>query len=56
MKEWQEKVRKYFHENYTKAGLKALIVAWALTVAFVAVFLVDNEWILAGILAWEVLP
>jgi hypothetical protein len=50
------KLRQYFQNNYTKAGLKALIVLWAIVVAFVAVFLIDNEWVLAGILAWEILP
>lgn len=51
-----DKVRRSFHEHYTASSLKVLIVTWAILVILVTVFVVDNPWILAGILAYEILP
>ena len=52
---WQH-VRQSFYDDFTLAGLKTIIVLWALFIIFVVLFVVDNKWILAGILAYEVLP
>lgn len=51
-----DKAQKRFSEQYTASSLKVLIVIWAILVIIVSVFFVDNPWILAGILAYEVLP
>ena len=51
-----EKIRQDFYEDYTAATLKTLIVLWAIGVILLVLFVVDNKWLLAGILAYEVLP
>ena len=55
MRELAERVRREFYKDFTRAGLKAAIIVWAIFVIVLA-FLIDNKWILAGILAYEVLP
>lgn len=50
-----ERVQIAFSENFTRAGLKAIIILWALFIIVLAL-IVDNSWLLAGILAYEVLP
>ena len=49
-------VQQSFAQDYTAATLKALIVAWAILIIVLVLFFVDNPWLLAGILAYEVLP
>jgi len=56
MNNWINRLQTSFADNYTASTLKALIVLWALLVIVLALFVVDNPWILAGILAYEVLP
>jgi len=51
-----EDLRQSFANDYTAAALKTLIVVWAITVALLALFVIDNKWVLAGMLAYEVLP
>ena len=51
----KERIQSNFAKDYTLSGLRLLIIAWALFVIALAI-IVDNKWILAGILAWEVLP
>lgn len=51
-----ENVRQSFYEDFTATSLKTIIVLWALMVIFLVLFVVDNKWLLAGILAYEVLP
>lgn len=51
-----KQVRQAFYENYTVATLKTLIVLWALFVIVLVLFVVENKWLLAGILAYEILP
>lgn len=51
-----KKIRQEFYEDWTQASLKAAIVLWALFIIFLVIFVVDNKWILAGILAYEILP
>ena len=50
-----ERVRRSFQKNMTVTTLKAVIIIWALFVILLTLF-IDNEWVLAGILAYEVLP
>ena len=50
-----DRVQSEFNKDFTLAGLKTAIVIWAIIVA-VAALSIDNKWILAGILAYEVLP
>lgn len=49
------KVQSEFARDYTVSSLRLLIIAWAVFVVVLALIL-DNPAILAGILAWEVLP
>lgn len=51
-----EKVRQSFYQSYTAATLKILIIGWAIFIILLVLFVVDNPWILAGILAYEILP
>lgn len=41
--------------EYSVFALKTFIIAWALLV-IVAALWIDNKWVLAGLLAWEILP
>lgn len=50
-----KRVQNAFAENFTRAGLKALIIAWALFI-IILTLLLDNVWLLAGIAAYEMLP
>jgi hypothetical protein len=43
------------YEEYSVVALKTFIIAWALLV-IVAALWIDNKWVLAGLLAWEILP
>lgn len=49
------KIQGEFARDYTVSSLRLLIIAWAVFVVVLAL-LVDNAALLAGILAWEVLP
>ena len=49
------RAREAFAADFTEATLKALIILWSLMVIALAL-LFDNKWLLAGILAYEVLP
>lgn len=55
LKDIFNKIRELASQDLTLFGLKALIIAWALFVILLTV-LIDNKWILAGILAYEILP
>lgn len=48
-------VQREFAKDFTTAGLKTAIVLWALIVIFTTLS-INNKWVLAGILAYEVLP
>jgi hypothetical protein len=50
-----DNIRKEFYRDFTKTTLKILIIIVALLVIALALY-VDNKWVLAGILAYEVLP
>ena len=51
-----QKTRQAFYDDFTTSTLKTLIVLWAIMVIILVVFYVDSKWLLAGILAYEVLP
>ena len=50
-----KKFRQDVYDEYSVFALKTFIIAWALLV-IVAALWIDNKWLLAGILAWEILP
>lgn len=50
-----EKIKQHYYEDYTTTALKTLIIAWSVFVIVLVLF-IDNKWLLAGILAYEVLP
>lgn len=55
MNEWIKKLQKQFSEDMTVATLRWAITLWAIFVIALA-WLIDNGWVLAGLLAYEVLP
>jgi len=48
-------VQQAFYDDFTLFGLRSFIVFWALLIIILA-FMINNKWILAGIIAYEVLP
>lgn len=50
-----QKAQRRFAEEMPSMTLKIVIILWALFVIGLALW-IDNPWILAGILAYEVLP
>lgn len=50
------KFRQSFYDDFTVASLKTIIVVWAIGVILLVLFVVNDKWLLAGILAYEVLP
>jgi hypothetical protein len=49
-------IRQRLTEYHSVLALKAMIVIWAILLVFFVVFFIDNKWVLAGILLYEVLP
>lgn len=49
------RVQAAFSEDFTESALRAVIILWAVFVIFLALN-VKNKFLLAGILAYEVLP
>lgn len=57
MPEWVQQFQHHLIEQgYTASTLKILITLWAIGVILLVWFVVDNPWLLAAILAYEVLP
>lgn len=50
-----ETVRRQFEKDFTLAALKTTIILWSLIIIALAI-IIDNKWVLAGVLAYEVLP
>jgi hypothetical protein len=50
-----KKAQAAFYDDFSLAALKTVIILWALFIICLALF-VDSKWVLAGILAYEVLP
>ena len=56
--EFRESAHQGFIKDTARLGtvtLKIIIIVWALVIIGLALY-IDNPWILAGMLAWEVLP
>lgn len=49
------RVQQLAARDFTLFGLKFLLIAWAVGV-IIAALLINNKWLLAGLLAYEVLP
>jgi hypothetical protein len=49
-------VRQAFSEDYSVATMRMLIVLYCLVIVFLALFVVKNKWVLAGMLAYILLP
>jgi len=50
-----QQVRREFASDFTTMMLRICIIVWAIVVV-IAALSVKSKWILAGILAWEILP
>jgi len=48
--------RTSLSKDFTSTSLKTAIVLWAIFVIILTLFFIDNKWLLAGILLYEVLP
>ena len=55
MNEFIRRAREAFNDDFSAVALRIAIITWALVVVLAALF-VKSKWVLAGILAWEVLP
>lgn len=55
MDEMIKRFRDAANRDFTLVSLKTLIIVWAVFVIFLTI-IVDNKWVLTGILAYEVLP
>lgn len=55
MNSWIKNAQQAFAQDFSKSTLKALIIAVGIVLIGLGLF-VDNTWVLAGILAYEVLP
>ena len=51
-----ENFRESLNEDFTATALKVLIILWLIFVAILVIFVIDNKWLLAGVLAYEMLP
>lgn len=55
MDEMIKKFREAANRDFTLLSLKSLIIIWAIFVVILTL-IIDNKWVLTGILAYEVLP
>lgn len=55
MNETFRRVQEAFQRDFTQTSLRVVITLWALFIIALA-WIVDNNFLLAGILAYEVLP
>lgn len=55
MDEMIKAFREAANRDFTLVAMKTLIITWAVFVIFLTL-IVDNKWVLTGILAYEVLP
>lgn len=49
------RLQEALNRDYTLGALKIFIIVWAIFIIFLSL-VIDNKWILAGIIAYEVLP
>lgn len=52
---WTEQLREAAYDDVSLVGLKAVIIVLALILILIALS-VNDKWILAGTLAWVLLP
>ena len=55
MNDFTQRLRSAFNDDLTEAGLRAAIIVIAIVLVILALT-VQSKWVLAGILAWELLP
>jgi hypothetical protein len=55
MNDFIKRIQSEFARDFTLTGLRLAIVMWSIVIAISALS-INNKWILAGILAYEVLP
>lgn len=55
MNSWIRALQQQFASDFTLTSLRVTITLWALFIIVLA-WVINNKWILAGILAYEVLP
>ncbi len=55
MNEFIRRVQGALNDDFGTVSLRVFIIVWALVV-ILAALTVKSKWILAGILAWELLP
>ncbi len=55
MNDFIQRARSEFASDLTSMMLRIAIIVWAIVVV-IAALTVKSKWILAGILAWEILP
>lgn len=48
--------REMLSDNFTVTALKTAIIIWCILIILFVLFFVDNKWLLAGILLYEVMP
>lgn len=48
--------REALSANFTVTTLKTAIIVWCILIILLVLFFVDNKWLLAGILLYEVMP
>lgn len=51
-----EDLKRHLTQDFTMTALKTIIVIWAILLVIFVVFYVQNKWLLAAILLYEVLP
>lgn len=55
MNEYFSRVQEAFQRDFTQTSLRVVITLWALFIIVLA-WTIENKFLLAGILAYEVLP
>lgn len=55
MNDLASEIRESFNKDFSLALLKVLIIGWAFFIIGLALA-INDKWVLAGILAYEVLP
>lgn len=55
MNEYIRRMQAEFAKDFTLTALRVIIIVWCLIVIGLAL-VIKNKWVLAGILAYEILP
>lgn len=54
-KNWFDIIQKQATKDFSLFGMRLFILAWAIGVIILS-WVIDDKWVLAGIIAYEVLP